>query len=268
MPAIRGITVAVGDPYACTLSICLARNMRHLVETVVVTDHASESVHTVASAVPGVRLHVTDAFTRYGASFNKGLALEEGFDVLGRDGWILIHDADILFPEDLPIHALRPDTLHGARRRILDDPNDWAPDLNWLACPLSRDGGAIGFFQLFHAADPSISDKRPWYSVNFPHAGGGDAYFMQHWRTSNHTILPVDVLHLGPRDTNWWGTGPEARDRMAAYVHRMGWTRAMARADPAAVHRVGDLPERIEVPGYETSTFMMPFERRFKSRQR
>ena len=209
-----------------------------------------------------MRLFETDAFTRHGAAFNKGLAFEEGFDFLGRDGWILIWDADCLFPEGMDVSRARPTALNGARRRILKDPLQWREDLDWRNCPVSRDGGPIGFFQLFHAADPAIRDKRPWYDVSFAHAGGGDAYMLTHWGPNDKPILPVEVLHLGPKDTHWFGTDAQSRKVMEAFIVRNGWRHSHPWILPEAANQVGDITERVEVPGYAPSGFELPFVRR------
>lgn len=267
MPALRGLTVAVGEWYARTLEICLVRNMRHLTECVVITSPQDDAVRAVVAAVPGARLSVTDAFTRHNTRFNKGLAIEEaGLDFMGRHGWILIHDADILLPDSLPLDSFQPGWLHGARRRMLEDPSRWHPGLRWAECPVLRDGGPVGFFQAFHAGDPAIKDKRPWYDVSFGHAGGGDAYMMEHWPNSRRKVLPIDVLHLGKVDLNWMGTDPEGRDLMARFVHENQWRRGMKNFDAAAVARAGELPGRVEVPGYPPSNYELPFVKRTRAK--
>lgn len=263
MPAIRGITVSVG--YGSLLRITLPLNLRHLTECLVITSPDDRETQDVASSVPGAKLFVTTAMHEHNAYFNKGLSFERCWDHFGREGWWLVHDADIILPDSIPLDQLRPDHLHGARRRILEDIPKWTPDLDWRGCPLRADGGAIGFFQLFHA--DTIMDKRPWYDVSFSHAGGGDAFFMEHWHRSKMTILPIDCLHLGPCDTQWFGVTPEARDIMAAFVARNGWTRGRHQ-DPSAVHRVGEITERVEVPGYPVSSYELPFVRRAKARGR
>jgi hypothetical protein len=262
VPAIRGLTVSVG--YADMLRITLPRNMRHQVECVVISSPEDEETRAVVDSVPGARLSVTDAFTRYGARFNKGLAIEEaGFDVLGRDGWIAVWDADCLWPDSLPLDRLRPDALHGARRRVLENPALWHPAFNWADAPPHRDGSApIGFLQIFHADAPALMGKRPWYDVSFPHAGGGDAAFLSHWGPHEKIILPIEVLHLGPTDSHWFGTSPEAIDLMARFVTENGWNRAAAKFDAEAVRRAGELPGRVEVPGYPRSDYELPFVRR------
>lgn len=267
MPALRGLTVSVGQWYADLLAITLVRNMRHLVECVVVTAPDDPAI-AVATQVPGVRVSVTDAFTRPDANgvrprFNKGLAIEEsGFDFMGRQGWIVIWDSDCLFPDLIPFANLREGFLNGARRRMLEDPAQWHPGLDWSQCQRLRDGGAIGFFQCVHADDPAIKDKRPWYDVSFGHAGGGDAFFMSHWPLHKHNVMPMECLHLGPTDRHWFGTDPEGIDMMARYVHENRWVRAMARHSPESAARAPEPVRRVQVPGYPVSDYHLPFERR------
>lgn len=235
--------------------------MRHLTSCLVVTA-PGDPCGDVARAVPGVGVFETDAFTRHGARFNKGLAMSEGLDVLAPDGWCLIHDADILFPDVLPLDRLRPDTLHGARRRVLDDPAKWHPGLDWNTCPVWRDGGPIGFFQCWHAADPAVKGKRPLYDVSFGHAGGADAAFLARWPRQKLTVLPLEVLHLGPTDSHWFGCDPAAVDLMARFVTENGWRRAASKFTPEQVARAGEVPHRVDVPGYGISDFDLPFVRR------
>jgi hypothetical protein len=241
--------------------------MRHLTKCLVVTSPDDERTREIATSVPGVKVFETDAFTRHGARFNKGLAMEEGFRAMGREGWIWIFDADILFPDSIPLHLLKPGKLHGARRRILKDPTKWTPDLNWRECELSRDGGPIGFTQIFHADDPAIKDRPQWYDVSFTHAGGGDAYMLTHWPKNNRVVLPMEVLHLGPTDLNWFGTSAEGRDMMAKFVTENGWHRAMKNFTHDAVARSGEIAQRVSVPGYEPTGYELPFVRRHQARQ-
>lgn len=267
MVPIRGITVSVSQAYADLLAISLPRNMRHLTECLVVTEPGDPAVE-VARSIPGVRVYETNSFTKHQALFNKGLCMEEGFDVLGRHGWILIFDADIVLPDSYDLPPLRTDTLYGVRRRCLADPSTYRDDLNWRACPAMLDGGPIGFHQLFHADAPALESRRPWYDVTFAHAGGGDAYFMDLFPRDKRRVLPIDVLHLGERDRSWFGTSPEAREVMKAFVVRNGWTRGRRDIDPRVIDRVGDFPERVQVPGYEPSDYDLPFTRRAKARMR
>jgi hypothetical protein len=216
----------------------------------------------VARSVPGVDVYETDKFFQFGAKFNKGWSLESGFDVMGRHGWLAVWDADILWPDSLPLSDLRPTTLYGARRRILDDPTAWHPALDWRALPLRRDGGPIGFTQIFHADAPSLRGKRPWYEVSFSHAAGGDDYFMRHFAPDRRRVLPIEALHLGPCDRHWFGCDAEGKELMAAFVKRNGWRRATEGLPPEAGAGVGEIVERVDVPGYEPTGYQLPFVRR------
>lgn len=208
MTPIKGITVSVG--YDDLLAITLPKNARHLMELVVVTSPDDRRTQDVVASIPSARCHVTDAFTRHGAKFNKGAALEEGFDALGRDGWILIWDADVLLPDIFDPDNLDPQFLYGAERRIMEDPTQAIPPpAEWRKLLGRRETGYPGYFQLFHA---DAVASLPWYDTTFRHAGGGDDYFQSRWPSEQKAKLPIQCLHLGPVDTNWFGRVSPRRD--------------------------------------------------------
>ena len=78
---------------------------------------------------------------------------------------------------------------------------------------------------------------RPWYDVDFTHAGGGDHHFQNHWSWGQKRMLPFNVLHLGPRDNNWFGrhsarldgdqlpaeVAERRRGDMESLLHTHGW---------------------------------------------
>lgn len=261
MPAIRGITISVGQWYADLLRITLPANMRHLTECLIVTEPGDPSIE-VARSVPGARVFETAAFRDFGARFNKGLAMEQGFDFMGKHGWIFIFDADIILPDSLPVDRLDPRKIHGMPRRILDDPKQWHPGFDWKLAKKNFDGSPIGYAQLFHTDAPALEGKRPWYDVSFPHAGGGDAYFLTHFAGGDRVMMRAECLHLGKVDVHWHGCDPEGIDLQAKYVTYNGWHRAIKNHTPESAARAGELPGRIQVPGYPPSTFELPFERR------
>lgn len=271
---IRGITIAVGPWYARTLELCLASNMRHLAECLVVTAPGDEAVRSVVAAVPGARVFETDAFTRpdiHGTvpRFNKGLAMNEGLRDLGLDGWIWIFDSDVRFPDFVPIAQLSVGKLHGCTRRVLEDPERWRPNLDWNDCPRMRDAAPIGFTQIFSCDDPVVrANARQLYDVSFPHCGGGDARFLYLWPRSRWNVLPFDVLHFGRVDVNWAGCDQDGKDMMARYVHENGWRRAMVNHSVESAARGAPMPPRLSYPGYEQTFFDIPFERRAAAQRR
>lgn len=251
---MKGIVVCVN--YADLLAITLPRNARHMSEVLVVTHPDDKKTHEVVASVPNAKVFATTAFYDHGAHFNKGLAMEQGFDVLGRDGWILIHDADVILPDDLKTDiGLVSGFLYGMRRRILRDPGRWNPKLNWESCHISSDRVIAGYFQLFDGSHPDMK-RRPWYDVTFAHAGGCDGYFQSRWRYDRKFWLPTYCLHLGERDRNWWGrttyaldgTPPVASEvAMERYISSKGWHGRV---------RTDAVDEHVVVPGHQPTGYI------------
>jgi hypothetical protein len=248
---MKAITVCVG--YSDLLAITLPRNARHFEEVLVVTSPWDTKTQLVAADTRNAKITLTDAFTRYGAVFNKGLAVEEGFDRLGRhDQWICTFDADTILPEILgvPLSSrttwLDGEILYSMPRRILENPKDWSPSFDWNRAPIyseSRRTTFPGYFHLFHTGALALKEPGlPWYDVTFKHAGGGDGFFQSRWPKEFKKMLPGSVLHLGPRDTNWFGTTEEGRAENARYRRAKGWVRGVP-ADPS-------YDERVSVPGH------------------
>lgn len=243
---IRGLTVCVN--YADILELSLPRNMASLSECVVVTSPTDEATKAAASKVPGVSVFETDAFYRHGARFNKGLAIEEAFNYFGRRGWMLIWDADIVFPPKLPLPTLKPGNLYGCRRRIWPHTDSYPKKQSWAGVgrgsPPGDKHGIWGFFQLFHAHDPVLAGLPHWYDVTFTHAGGCDCRFQKLWPASKKIKMDFDVLHLGEVDANWFGRGqPGADEELKRLRTAQGW--GVPKAD-------GETSDRIHVPGYSS----------------
>ncbi len=198
--------ILISVDYGDILAITLKRNARLFDEILVVSTERDKETAEVVASVPNARLHTTDAFYRKDCPFNKGAAMEEGFDILGRDGWICIIDADILFPSDFSWKcvSLEANCLHTPRRCILEDLSTYYESLDWTNMKVHPDIEHAGYCQIFNASAP-VLDVRPWYPTNWVHAGGSDSEFNQLWSRRNKIWLPFSVLHLGPVDTNWCG---------------------------------------------------------------
>lgn len=209
---MRSITVCV--EYDDLLRISLAANARHFSECWVVTSPQDLRTPQVVAEIPQARLLVTDAFYRQGAVFNKGLAMEEGFEAMGREGWIVVWDADTVMPTYMPLENLDPTGLYSPYRRMLVNPQDYHPQLDWQTLPLKRDGELAGYYQLFHA--DALRDVRPWYGTNWRHAGGCDSDFSRKWPAERqHRLLAFTVLHLGLDGQNWMGRLTPRLDRQS-----------------------------------------------------
>jgi hypothetical protein len=209
---MRAITCSV--EFGDLLAVTLPSNARHFEEVLVVTSQTDRETQEVVAAVANARCLITDAFYRRGAIFNKGLAIEEGFDALGRTGWLTVFDADTLLPpqlrwEDLDLTCGK---LYVPPRRILRDPSQLSEGLDWQRLPLQHEPHEFpGYCQIFHADDPAIA-TRPWYGVDWRHAGGCDTVFQRRWPVENKVRPPFEVLHLGEIAKNWWGRATKRRD--------------------------------------------------------
>ena len=186
------------------LAITLPQNARHCERVLVVTSPADEATQDVVSPVPNAEVCATDAFYRHGAAFNKGLALEEGFDVLGREGWLLVWDADVVMPDRMDLADVEVGSLYSPHRRMCRNIAEYHGQTDWRQWPIQGDLEHAGYFQLFHAADPLLRD-RPWYGIDWRHAGGCDSDFQAKWPAQKRVRLPFEVLHLGVAHLNWHG---------------------------------------------------------------
>lgn len=209
---MKAIMVSVN--YADLLTITLPYNRHHFDKIVVVTSMRDPETHRVALE-NGATVCQTEAFYENGAIFNKFRAMEEGLDVLGRDGWICIMDADVLWPKEVSNYNPLAKTfkcypqegkLYTPRRRMFEDVTLPIPqESEWGNYPLqSQSREFAGYTQIFHGSDPALG-KAPWHETNWRHCGGADSFFQAKWKEENKIRPPWEVLHLGPAGANWCG---------------------------------------------------------------
>lgn len=197
--------ILVSVDYADYLALTLAYNRHHFQRVVIVTapfDYATEHV----AAEHDTECHSTMAFYANGALFNKWKALEEGLDVLGRDGWLCIMDADVCWPKSLPDFTAQAGCLYTPFRRMAPAMPEIPPEADWTRLfqrhRIIRDFS--GYTQIFHASDPVLGAP-PWHQTDWRHAGGADTFFQAKWPTPQKVRPPFEVLHLGEPGTNWCG---------------------------------------------------------------
>lgn len=200
--ALRGITVCV--EYGDLLAITLPRNAKHFERLVVVSTPWDTDTAAVVASVPNAVLFATDAFYRNGAAFAKWAALEEGLDRLGRRGWVVVFDADIVMPERMDLSGVRCGNLYTPPRRMLRDPSTFGDALDWESLPRHAAEEFAGYFQMFHCDDPALGPA-PWYETDWAHAGGADSFFARKWSRRRQVRPPFEVLHLGEDGQNWCG---------------------------------------------------------------
>lgn len=183
------------------LSVTLPVNKHHFSDILVVTTPTDYDTIDLCEAL-NVQTHKTNSFYDKGALFNKWIALEEGLDILGRDGWLCLLDADIIWPETVSMPTLGIGKLYGPRRRMS---KLQIPESRWKSVPLWTNEDFSGWTQIFHASDPALPNPPPWHQTNWKHAGGADTFFQNLWSPQNKIRLPFEVLHIGDPGTNWCG---------------------------------------------------------------
>ncbi len=202
--------VIVCADYADYLLVTLPYNRHHFKRVVVVTAPADYETTRVCLQNVAECL-VTDAFFRDGDPFNKYRALEEGLDKLGRERWISIMDADVLWPKAVE-HRYEEGRIYSPLRRMYDGLLSQLPhETYWKQYPHHRlhrhprwHGHLSGYTQIFHASDPALG-KPPWHRLDLPTAQGGDTYFQDLWPADRRVRPSWEVLHLGPARANWAG---------------------------------------------------------------
>lgn len=211
---IHGLTVCVD--YAEYLAVSLPFWMQGLTSVMVVTSQTDVQTRQTLSLLnqhPRIRptsLHVylTDAFTRDGAAFNKGLAMEEARRLMPWEDWILFFDVDVVPPYlwHLNLPELQLGYLYGAKRYHTPDLQHlFSTKLNFV--PDDRVG--YGYFQLFHTKDPKVQ-KTPLLDTQWRHAGNYDSNFMLSFRSMVQDV-GFPVWHIGPQHENWFGKGQRAQ---------------------------------------------------------
>src|SRR5262245_43667839 len=208
---ISGLTSCVGDEYAAYFGRALPRWLDTLDSLLVVTDFESFSNNRdVFMDRPGCEAFVTDIFTRYKASFNKGAALSQGFAVARPRDWVLNFDADIFPPKNwrkICEPYLQPGKLFGSSHRYRED-TTLIPDADFP--------NVWGFFHLWHISDPH-SWKRPVFDSTCGHAGNYDHSFMLQWpERERFDFWPkLKLVHQGEPRRKWFGKDPKNEKKMS-----------------------------------------------------
>lgn len=209
---LRAALVSVD--YADLLGVTLPYNRHHFDEVLVVTTPDDWETHAICGQ-HDVVVYVTSSFYDEGAVFNKWKAFEEGLDRFGREGWMCLMDADVLWPRDAAFHVgeLEIGNLYGPLRRMWYEPTpEIPPEEKWGQLPMHpQQSEWAGFTQIFHAGDPRLGEP-PWHETTWRHAGGGDSFFQLKWPKENKHRLDWQVLHLGQAGHNWCGRATDYID--------------------------------------------------------
>jgi hypothetical protein len=252
---MRAITACVH--YDDFLRLSLPTWLEHFNEIIVVTADDDQATIDLVMKLQydfymPIHLHATDAFSRNGALFNRGAALEEAFDEFGRSGWICHLDADIVLPETFlwSKGSLQSRCIYGMKRLILGDVGLYNGEPWPEKVRLRHDLEIYGYFQLFRGDSPRLG-KPPWYDTDWIHCAHCDVDFTKKWPTSRRRWLPGHVLHLGKIRQNIMGRITPRLDGkpLTTDVEKLKRMREVwYGANHQVQRRIGKLPE-IRSPG-------------------
>ena len=232
---IEAVTTCVG--FDDILDVTLGLNHGQVDHYIVVTTHDDRATQRVAKK-HSATLVVSDLFFKNGRSFNKGAAINAGFDYFQYHGWRLHLDSDIVLPSNfrrvLFNHThLDAASLYGADRvdvigreelgRVFTG-MDKLPQHHFgsgISPSHSRPIGTrfvdrtrgycpIGYFQLWNAQEHKD------YPYSLGTAAHDDVMFAQQWPRANRHLLPsIVVYHLVARapyyGENWDGKRRQPR---------------------------------------------------------
>jgi hypothetical protein len=230
---LTGVVVCV--EYDDYLRLSLHRNFRWFKKLYVVTSNLDADTASYVlslqetAAANGCELILvkTDVFYQNNQRFNKGAAIEHVYELSGRKGWFLNHDADVILPSPDRQLLLDPNMLYGVPRRMLRDAESYTDELDWTTLERHPNFNLKpGYFQLFNGSTPCLRSK-PWYPTNCPTAATSDKIFCHKFPGHLQRWLDFEVLHLGPEMSNWSGRCtprldgrhiPQAAEREAAHL--------------------------------------------------
>jgi len=189
-----------------------------------------------------VQCVITDAFYENGDPFNKGKAINVGFQTLLKKDWIVFTDVDMIlsshFRDELEKIELNKTTLYGMKRAYCPSFSWWAKymlasendrknmfsEIERTTCH-DRIAGS-GFFQMAHQSASIMKKDEPYPSWSC-HAGKSDGLFRNIWKRTgpfecishNNDFYMFHLPHKipvgqnwNPKDVNWFGRKSERFD--------------------------------------------------------
>lgn len=230
---LEAVTVSTG--FDDILDITLGLNHAHFDHYIVVTSHDDRKTQAVARKYSATCVQ-TDLFRKNGRNFNKGAAINAGFDYFQHHGWRLHLDSDILLPDNFRrvlfnhshlephclygadrlnvigrknIEALRCNRQHQHHHKLLLGENVEGRLGHRLVCDL-RGYLPLGFFQLWNA-----QTQKP-YPHSLGTAAHDDMMFSALWPAHCRRHLPTVICyHLCPATPkvgeNWDGKRKQPR---------------------------------------------------------
>ena len=160
----------------------------------------------------GVNCVQTDRFYENGAVFNKGKGLNEGIKSISDPDWIIMTDADIVFPPNfisiLNNKFVDTNKLYSTSRYLCRNYTTLEKYRNNEITLSEMDGvhhcPPVGYFQMFNYNHPNLTDKNLIYPEVSNDASWSDMLFADKF-PQKECILTFKLIHLGEDSQNWKG---------------------------------------------------------------
>lgn len=230
MLRLEAVTTCVG--FDDILDITLKENHPHVDTMIVVTAHSDKATQAVCRKHGAVCVQ-TDLFQKNGRNFNKGAAINAGFNYFQYHGWRLHLDSDIVLPDNfrrMLFNHTHLDTscLYGADRSNVVGQDEIKSLVNtqhnggmFVGAREGQNMGfrfvhnldgyqPLGYFQLWHS-----TCQKP-YPYSLGTAAHDDLMFASLWPHANRRLIPsLFVYHLCPAPPkvgeNWDGKRNQPR---------------------------------------------------------
>lgn len=186
----------------------IVENKRHFDRWIIVTVAKDKATQKLCDA-NGIECHIARQISHAGNEFHKGFnkanLVNEGLDLIGKQGWALLLDADIFLPRLFRLRLfrlrLKHNCLYGLRsRRICNSPYQF----NYLKSRepwqdnLEYNTHILGFFQLFSLEQPINRYKSR--AARTCTIGKGvkrdDRVFEECFPQERRRFLPMNCLHF------------------------------------------------------------------------
>jgi hypothetical protein len=188
---------------------------------IVITDYNDDATYQFCLD-NNITVVKTDIFYKNGAVFNKGAAINYGFEKLKYNDWVAFMDADTFVPNDfkekIDFKNLNKEFMYGTERVLLKTPDDlFNYEMGFADDEFEVPPGfGYGYFLLFNWQSQVIKNCQPgyWSPHNSPNCQNSDWMFRNMWGdfvgshakwTGKFDKLPVRVYNLGQHGENHFG---------------------------------------------------------------
>jgi hypothetical protein len=210
------VMVMVCSGYSKMLATTLPLNINQADHIIVVTEKEDEETIELCKQYDKVEVVISDKRNLNDGIFNKGAMINEGIELAKKyNKWVLLTDADIIFPKDFREKMVKdtfnPGTLYYAERVHIpaNEIKKYVVDPVLLRRKNQLDGSTNkkpwGYFQLFNVDSSYLNGTL--YSEDYLSAGYVDKDFRGKWPQNRRFCLPIRLIHIahGERGVNWHG---------------------------------------------------------------